>query len=921
MKNKGFTLIELLVVISIIALLSAIIFSAISTVRMKARDAQRIANANQIDKALQMFVDSGSVIPTDAGLASSTALGTGLVAVDSTTDPTYRGKSIVQSLKEKGYYSNANLGDPLYGKNNYYLAYCTSTNAYSLLMNVEQSSLKMSTTTLQGYCGGDIATSKGFNYIYQAQGSNALAQGSSSSTAPGAYNPSLGAVGILDTAFTNSPASLQVSEGIGVQPDGKVIVGGHFDFYNLAPRANLARLNSDGSLDSSYNAGSGPDGTVHALVVQSDGKTVIGGDFYNINGVAYPKVARINIDGSIDSSFHLGGTNIDGSVLALAQQADGKILVGGSFKNFAGASQQYLERLNTDGTFDSTFTPSIAVSYAIRSITVQSDGKILIGGDLTTVNSAPRMGIARLNTDGTLDTTFVPGTGFDTTVYTISATSTGDIYVGGSFSSYNGTTVHGIAHLSSTGVLDTSYGLGGTGANNNVMTSKIQSDGKLVIGGYFTRYGTSTATANSIARLKPDGTLDTTFVSGSAFTGNVNGIALQADGKILAVGAMSSYGGNTISGLSRISTTGAYDGSFSTGSGLKYGMNPWNNAAVEQSDGKIIFGGGFSYYGAYKRGNIVRVNTDGSVDASYASGAGAGLNTQESVDAIALQSTGEAIIGGGFSRYNGNTSYKYIARLDASGNPDATWSGAGSGPNYVPNPAYTDVQTIAVQSDKKIIIGGYFTAYNGTSRGYIARLNLDGSLDTSFVPTGSGFDTNPHTIIIQPDGKILVGGGFTTYGGVSHPYIIRLNSDGSVDSTFTPSSNISSYVYGMALQSGKVVVVGAFPGGIIRLNADGSIDPTFTAGTGFDYRAHGAAIQSDGRIVVVGEFNTYQNASRSGVSRLNYDGSLDVAFDPGSGVTNWYADSLTIESDGKLLLAGTFSSYGGSRTYGLVRLR
>lgn len=181
--KQGFTLIELLVVISIIALLSSIVFSALSTARKKARDAARLANANQIVRALELYSsNSPSYIPAGAGIASTTALG-GYVSKNSIDDVNYSTKSILAVLHEGGAYSADKILDPIYGKDNYYLGTCADANSYAVFLKMEQSNLQMSTSTLQKYCGGDAASTLGFNYaVSSAPPANALLAASSAST-------------------------------------------------------------------------------------------------------------------------------------------------------------------------------------------------------------------------------------------------------------------------------------------------------------------------------------------------------------------------------------------------------------------------------------------------------------------------------------------------------------------------------------------------------------------------------------------------------------------------------------------------------------------------------------------------------------------------------------------------------------------
>ncbi|MGD0727624.1 MAG: delta-60 repeat domain-containing protein, partial [Spirochaetia bacterium] len=163
----------------------------------------------------------------------------------------------------------------------------------------------------------------------------------------------------------------------------------------------------------------------------------------------------------------------------------------------------------------------------------------------------------------------------------------------------------------------------------------------------------------------------------------------------------------------------------------------------------------------------------GTLDTGFlATGAGA----NGSVYSVAVQSDGKVLIGGYFTTYNG-TSRGNVARLNSDGSLDTGFLATGAGANVL-------VSSVAVQSDGKVLIGGYFTTYNGTSRGYVARLNSDGSLDTGFLATGTGADSYVISVAVQSDGKVLIGGSFGTYNGTSRGNVARLNSDGSLDTGF-----------------------------------------------------------------------------------------------------------------------------------------
>ncbi|WP_345237333.1 IPT/TIG domain-containing protein [Hymenobacter saemangeumensis] len=245
-------------------------------------------------------------------------------------------------------------------------------------------------------------------------------------------------------------------------------------------------------------------------------------------------------------------------------------------------------------------------------------------------------------------------------------------------------------------------------------------------------------------------------------------------------------------------------------------------------------------------------------------------------------------------------------------------------PGFNPgNNAFNDpLWTVVVQPDGKILAGGFFTNFNGTGRRYLLRLNADGSLDNTFNPSGAGIDNTVYSLLVQPDGKILVGGAFS--GG-----LLRLNANGSLDNTFANAS-FNSAVWAMAQQAdGKVVVGGSFStyngsstrAGLSRLNPNGSLDASFNSGGfGLNGAALTVALQADGKIVAGGDFSTYNGTTVPiNLLRVNANGSLDASFNPSPAGFNNRVWTVAVQPDGKVLAGGAFQ--GNSSAPGrLVRL-
>ena len=316
------------------------------------------------------------------------------------------------------------------------------------------------------------------------------------------------------------------SNGVSFTVSSKIIIGGVFSDYNFVNRQKIARLNSDGTLDTSLDPVLGPNNMIKSVAIQSNGKILIGGMFQDYNGTLRERIARINSDGALDTSFD-PSAGANNTINSIAIQSDGKILIGGAFSNYNDIARNRIARINTDGSLDTSFDPGAGASDTVNSIAIQSDGKILIGGDFTTYNGEDRGKIARLNSDGSIDASFVPaGPGLNGTVYSIAVQSNGKVLVGGAFSDYNFTTRGKIARLNSDGSLDASFAPAGPGLNGTVYSVAIQSNGKILTGGAFTDYNFTTQ--GRIARLASDGSLDTSFIpTGLGLNDIVYSIAIQ----------------------------------------------------------------------------------------------------------------------------------------------------------------------------------------------------------------------------------------------------------------------------------------------------------------------------------------------------------------------------------------------------------
>ena len=355
--------------------------------------------------------------------------------------------------------------------------------------------------------------------------------------------------GSLDPTFNPGTGVTNTVESIAVQSDGRIVLGGDFSSFNGMARTNVVRLNPDGSADTNFVPGSAVGSSslgVYAVALQSDGKVVLGGNF---TGALGTNLLRLNTNGAVDSSF---AAATDDAVNALVVQTNGSIVIGGFFTQANGAPRTGIARLNTSAGLDASFNPSLAGgSSAVYGLALQSDGKIVVAGRFTSVNGTPTTNIARLNTNGSLDTTFQPVsvTGQFPAFYAVAVDGQGRALAAGDFSSVNGVTHTNLVRLNADGTLDATFSPA-AGTDAYVLSIAVQSDGKILVGGLFTFVNGTPR--NYLARLNADGTLDASFVPGSGPNYLVYSLAVQSDCKVLVGGAFTQFNGTPRGGIARL---------------------------------------------------------------------------------------------------------------------------------------------------------------------------------------------------------------------------------------------------------------------------------------------------------------------------------------------------------------------------------
>ena len=637
-----------------------------------------------------------------------------------------------------------------------------------------------------------------------------------------------------DVGGGDTPTVLALHE----QPDGDILIGGLFTTVAGQPRSSIARVNSAGTLDPGFNPGT--DGVVYAFASQLSadglsGSIYVGGAFDSVGGMSRHGVARLHANGSIDTSFD--PPEFNGLIYAVRMQLDGRVVVAGSFTTIDGAVvSPKVARLNADGSLDSTFVAPALSNGSIRDLVVQTDGKILIAGSFSSVGGQPRNRIARLHSDGQLDSGFVPPA-FNNSIIKIVLQADGRITVAGTFDNFLFRS--GMARLQANGSYDTGFNQGVLG---DVYAVAQQADGKYAIGGVFNQIGNYTR--NNIARLDASGAPDVDFVAdlNGGPVGTMYALATQTDGRVL-VGGLAS-GAN--SGLTRLLGNGVPDSSFTRF------LDDTVYTVIAQPDGKILVGGEFDNIGPY----VTRLLSNGSVDNTF------NANVSGGVFASALQPDGRALIGGIFTGVGG-LSQPYLARLLINGAADTGFRPSLNGLIFA----------VTIQPDGKILIGGSFTLVNGQSSPYLARLNSDGTLDAGFE---SDVDGVVRAIATDASGRILIGGEFSTVDSVARRAIARLNPDGHRDTTFageaysvgTTVLTVASMSYGGILIGGYSVQGGTLSGFVDRLFEGGGQDVGVNPDIGEDSLVTSLHVQSDGKVLFGGGFQNVDGKPRNKVARF-----------------------------------------------------
>ncbi|MCH9801700.1 MAG: delta-60 repeat domain-containing protein [Actinomycetia bacterium] len=347
----------------------------------------------------------------------------------------------------------------------------------------------------------------------------------------------------------SSPNPPTAALAIAIPGDGnKSVVSGYFTEYQGKRAPGLIRLKSKGKRDKSFKPGSGPNGPVESIIPLNDGKLLIGGNFTTYGGQAMGNIARLNADGSLDTSYQPAEFNDQVSAMALMR--NGSLLVAGFFTSYGSqAVTGGLVKLNPDATLDTSFAaPADLQPGSVQSLLKLKNGKALVGGTFPSYGSSSGGGLVQVNSDGSVDSEFDVGSGFGSAVggvYSMQKYRRGFL-IGGSFSQYDEMRAVNLVHVGDNGWLSKLFSTG-KGFDGQVNSVSIQPNNRVVVVGNFEKYRGKKAPG--VAQLKKDGARDKSFKAGSGFNGSVSASALRPDGTVLVGGFFSKYNKQRAGGL------------------------------------------------------------------------------------------------------------------------------------------------------------------------------------------------------------------------------------------------------------------------------------------------------------------------------------------------------------------------------------
>ena len=575
--------------------------------------------------------------------------------------------------------------------------------------------------------------------------------------------------GSVDPTFVLDPA-LRLGtylSGMAVLSNGQLLLAGNQMWYNnQLVLERVVRLNANGSRDLTYAAPALP-GTVwvNSLVVQPNDQALLTCQHNLAIATVVPPLLRLQATGAPDPTFTADpavmGSNAPNSTnyWQVKLPPNGQLLVLGDFPGLRG---KRLVRLQANGALDATFTPLAGTNNTVSSVDVQPNGSILVGGYEPGFRSG-EAALVQLTSTGALDPAFAPTIQSPGGVAAVARQPDGKLLLAGSFTELSGQAVHRVARLLPTGALDASFSVAATQFPRGVTSLALLTTGNVLVG-----------TPRGLVGLQPGGSALPGFAPPALVdTAYIRALAPLANGRVLVSGQFDgSSGGATHRSLARLSATGALDAGFSSRVLAGPGLPETPQVLLVQADSQLVAAG---YFNSSSSGaaRLVRYSSQGVFDATFSSPTfvASALNpvNRAFFFALAQQPDGKLVVGGHFDVPAALTLFGLV-RLTTAGAVDPTFLSSGA-------PVGTVVGSLAVQADGRILAGTTLAPPNTLSR-----LLSNGTRDASFS-LASGPNGTPSSLLIQPDGALVLAGGFTSVNGQLTPGIARLAAPGGLATT------------------------------------------------------------------------------------------------------------------------------------------
>lgn len=714
-------------------------------------------------------------------------------------------------------------------------------------------------------------------------------------------------------------------ETISPLDDGRVVIGGTFTKVNDQATPHLVRLRADGTVETPFLHAQGLDGPISSVTVDSTGRTLVAGDFQNVDGVRRPGLVRFDANGVRDDGFAPfdsipTNSYYHPSIWAVTTLADGSVVCAGDLP-IAEGSRGVLLRLSENGIIDQAFTNHMP-QVEIYQLEPSRDGGFYAWG--TGLGSS----LSKLKSDGTLDPGFIPSADRQSTYYS------------GRFS--------------------------------------LLPDGRIVVAGA-PSWAYGLPSAGPLWRLNPDGSTDVGFqIQGTSFETleSVDALATSADGRVLVSGAFSTPSGSGFTALRRFHADGSVDRGFDPGTGLtaKSGSYAAANAIAVLPSGGWLIGGDFSGYNGFTQANLVKVLAETlnqplsfsfnvtnldlvETNTSLSFEVRRGGDASEPASVVLATASETAMPGSDYRAIMTNLVFaagEWARRLSVDVFDDKIVEGTEQFSIRLLNPSSgfivgtpgsikvsitnDDAQIEFTKSQFAANEENGFAAVNvkwggALSTNLSAQMNItplsgDGTVILTNATVRYGRDslsgTNVICVPLRDDAEHqatrmcrleLSASGNLSVGARSNAWLAV--SDG--DFSTTPGRGIAGVVEAIAKSpQGGVYLGGDFSSvhgeacsRVARLNASGLLDHGFDPGTGPDGNVTALAVQSDGKVLIAGSFASVNGTPRAGLARLNTDGSLDQSFDAGQGIkhTNGapFVRVLLPQGDGAIWVAGAFT--------------